>query len=170
MIPFTPFHWGPGLLFGLLLLSYVDLPTLLVSSVIVDVEPFVVLTLNLRYPLHGYLHTFLGGTIVAFLLALAMSRVRGTLLPLMSFFRLEQKTSFKSIVIASLFGIYLHILLDSPLYPDIRPFYPLELNPLLGHSMLIGFDIYTFCVLSFIGAAIAYATRLFSRKTSREGF
>ena len=169
-MPFTSFHWGQGLLFGLLLLSYVDLPTLLVSSVIIDVEPFAVLTLNLRYPLHGYLHTFLGGTIVAFLLGLVMSRVRGTLLPLMSFFRLEQKASFKSIVIASLFGIYLHILLDSPLYPDIRPFYPLGFNPLQSHSMFIGFDIYTFCVLSFIGAAIAYAARLFLRKTSREGF
>ncbi|MCX6658785.1 MAG: hydrolase [Candidatus Bathyarchaeota archaeon] len=170
MMPFTPFHWGPGLLFGLLLLSYVDLPTLLVSSVVIDVEPFVVLALNLRYPLHGYLHTFVGGTIVAFLLALVMSRVRGTLLPLMSFLRLEQKTSFKSIVIASLFGIYLHILLDSPLYPDIRPFYPLQLNPLLGHSMFISFDIYTFCVLSFIGAAIVYAARLFLGKQVERAF
>jgi len=90
-MPFTSFHWGQGLLFGLLLLSYVDLPTLLVSSVITDVEPFAVLTLNLQYPLHGYLHTFLGGTIVAFLLALVMSRVRGTLLPLMSFFSLNRR-------------------------------------------------------------------------------
>ena len=87
-MPFTPFHWGPGLLFGLLLLGYMDLPTLFVSSVIVDVEPLLVLTLNLQYPLHGYLHTFLGGTILAFVLALAMSRVRGSLEPLMSFLKL----------------------------------------------------------------------------------
>ena len=145
-MPYTPFHWGPGLLFGLLLLGYVDLPTLFVSSVIVDVEPFLVLTLNLDYPLHGYLHTFLGGTIVAFLLALAMSRVRGALTPLTSFLRLKQKTSFKSIILASLFGVYLHILLDSPLYPDIKPFFPLGFNPLQGHGMFMGFDIYTFCI------------------------
>ena len=163
-MPFTPFHWGPGLLLGLLLLSYVDLPTLLVSSVIVDVEPLVVLTLNLRYPLHGYLHTFLGGTIVAFMLALAMSRMRGTLTPLMSFLRLKQKTSFKSIILASLFGVYLHILLDAPLYPDIRPFFPLGVNPLQGHGMFMGFDIYTFCILSFIGAAITYAARFVIQK------
>ena len=161
-MPFTPFHWGPGLLFGLLLLGYMDLPTLFVSSVIVDVEPLLVLTLNLQYPLHGYLHTFLAGTILAFVLALAMIKIRGRLQPLMSFLKLPQKTSFKRIVLASLFGIYLHILLDSPLYPDIRPFYPLELNPLLGHSMFIGFDIYMLCVLAFIGAAITYTARLVS--------
>jgi len=166
VVPFTPFHLGPGLLFGLLLFSYVDLPTFLVASVVIDIEPFLVLSLNLDYPVHGYLHTFLGGTIVAFLLALAMTRMKGTLSPLMSFLKLEQKTSFKSIVLASVLGIYLHILLDSPLYSDIRPFYPIESNPLLGHGMFVGLEIYTFCVLSFLGAAIVYAVRIaFARRT-----
>lgn len=149
----------------MLLFSYVDLPTFLVASVVVDIEPFLVLSLNLDYAVHGYLHTFLGGTIVAVLLAFAMSRIRGTLSPLMSFLKLEQKRSFKSIVLASLFGIYLHILLDSPLYSDIRPFYPIESNPLLGHGMFVGFEIYTLCVLSFLGGAIVYAVRLaFARR------
>ena len=154
------------MLFGLLLFSYVDLPTFLVASVVIDIEPFLVLSLNLDYPVHGYLHTFLGGTIVAFLLALAMTRVRGTLSSLMSFLKLEQKTSFKSIVLASVLGIYLHILLDSPLYSDIRPFYPIESNPLLGHGMFVGLEIYTFCVLSFLGGAIVYAAKIaFARRT-----
>jgi len=166
VLPFTPFHLGPGILFGLLLFSYLDLPTFLVASVIIDIEPLLVLSLNLSYALHGYLHTFLGGTIVAFLLALGMSRFRGALTPLMSFFKLEQRASFKGIVLASLFGIYLHVLLDSPLYSDIRPFYPLESNPLQGHSMFIGFEIYAFCVVSFIAGGIVYVARLLSRKRS----
>ena len=165
VLPFTPYHLGPGLLFGLLFFSYLDLPTFLVASVIVDIEPLVVLSLNLSYPLHGCLHTFLGGAIVAFLLALAMSTIRGTLTPLMSFFKLEQTTSFKGILLASLFGIYLHILLDSPLYSDIRPFYPIESNPLQGHSMLIGFAIYAFCVACFIAGGIVYVARLLFRKS-----
>ena len=163
-MPFTPYHLGPGLLFGLPLFGYVDLPTFLVASVVIDIEPFLVLSLSLDYPVHGYLHTFLGGTVVAFLLALAMSRIRGTVSPLMSFLRLEQKTSFKSIVPASVLGIYLHILLDSPLYSDIRPFYPIEFNPLLGHGMFVGFEIYAFCVLPFLGGAIVYAVRLSSAR------
>ena len=51
-MPFTPYHLGPGLFVGLLFLSFIDFPTFLVASVIVDVEPFMVLALNLNYPLH----------------------------------------------------------------------------------------------------------------------
>jgi len=148
------------------LLSYVDFPTFLLASIIVDIEPFLVLTLNLNYPLHGFLHSFLGGTLLAFLLAAAMSKVRSALSPSMSFFKLEQKPSSKRILSASLFSVYLHILLDSPLYPDIRPFYPFDFNPLLSNGMFISFDIYTLCTLSFIGGAVIYAIRLvFRRRT-----
>jgi len=163
-MPFTPFHLGPGLLFGLLLLSYIDFPTFLVASVIVDIEPLLVPTLYLNYPLHGFLHSLLGGTILAFLLAAAMSKVRITLSPLMSFIKLEQKLSFRSVLSAALFVVYLHILLDSPLYSDIRPFYPFDFNPFLSQSMFIGFELYTLCTLSFIGGAVIYAIRLVSRR------
>jgi len=164
-MPFTLYHWGPGLLFGLLFLTYIDLPTFLLASVIIDVEPFLVLALNLRYPVHGYLHTFLGGTVVALLLWLVMRRVREALSPFISSLRLEQEVSSSRIGLASLFGIYLHILLDSPLYSEIRPFYPFETNPVLGHSVFFGFDIYPLCAASFIGAAFVYAARVaFHRK------
>ena len=166
-MPFTPFHLGPGLLFGLLLLSYVDFPTFLVASVIVDIEPFLVLTLDLNYPLHGFLHSFLGGTLLAFLLAAAVSKLRSAFSPLLSFLKLEQKLSFKSILSASLFGVYLHILLDSPVYSDIRPFYPFDFNPFLSNSMFISFEVYTLCTLSFICGAVIYAIRLvFRRRTA----
>jgi len=143
-MPFTPFHLGPGLLLGLLLLSYIDFPTFLLANVVVDIEPFLVLYLDLPYPLHGFFHSFLGGALLAFLLATVMSKLRNAFSPLMSFFRLEQKSSFKSVLLASLFGVYLHIILDSRLYQDIRPFYPFDFNPLLSHGMSAGFEIYGF--------------------------
>lgn len=170
-MPFTPFHLGPGLLFGLLFLSYIDFPTFLLANVIVDVEPFLVLYFNLQYPLHGFLHSFLGGTLIAFLLAIVMSKLRNSFSPLMSFFRLEQKTSFKSILLASLFGIYLHILLDSRLYQDIKPFYPFDFNPFLSRSMfIVFFEIYGLCILSFIGGGVIYIIKLFTlRRTPKNG-
>lgn len=169
-MPFTPFHLGPGLLFGLLFLSYIDFPTFLLANVIVDVEPFLVLYFNLQYPLHGFLHSFLGGTLIAFLLAIVMSKLRNSFSPLMSFFRLEQKTSFKSILLASLFGIYLHILLDSRLYQDIKPFYPFDFNPFLSRRMFIGLEIYGLCILSFIGGGVIYIIKLFTlRRTPKNG-
>ena len=160
-MPLTPFHLGPGLLVGLLLLRFIDFPTFLAASVIIDVEPILVLTLNLDYPLHGFFHSFLGGTLVAFLLAAVMSKVRGSLNPLLSFFKLEQESSLKSVLPASLSGIYIHILLDSRMHRDIRPFYPLDLNPLLTRSTLPGLEVHMLCGQCLIAGAIIYVIRLF---------
>ena len=85
-MPFTPLHLGPALLFGLLFLGFIDFPTFLVANVIVDIEPFLVLALNLNYPLHGFFHSFLGGTLIAILLAFIMLRIRNRLSPLLAFF------------------------------------------------------------------------------------
>ncbi len=160
-MPLTPFHLGPGLLIGLLLLSRLDFPTFSIASVIIDVEPILVLTLGMDYPLHGFFHSFLGGTFVAFLLTAVMSRVRESLSPLLSFFKLEQKSTFKTILLASLSGIYIHILLDSRMHMDIRPFYPLESNPFLSSSTLAGSQVHLLCFWCFIGAAVIYIIRLF---------
>ena len=153
-MPLTPFHLGPGLLVGLLLLSFIDFPTFFVASIIVDVEPIMVLTFNLNYPLHGFFHSFLGGTLVAFLLTVAMSKVKKSLSPLLSFFKLEQKSSFKNILLASLSGIYIHILLDSRVHMDIRPFYPLDFNPLLSGSTLPGLWVHMLCTCYVFGALL----------------
>jgi len=167
-MPLTPFHLGPGIFIGLLFLCCIDLPTFLVASVIVDVEPILVIVLGLNYPLHGFLHTFLGGTIVAFVLAAVMSRVRGLFSPLLVFFRVEQKVSFSRIMAAALSGIYIHILLDSTMHRDIQPFYPVSFNPLLGQRFPVGLDVNMFCFWCFVGVAIVYAARLlFALKASK---
>jgi len=166
-MPFTPYHFGPALFLGLLCLSFIDFPTFLVASVIVDIEPFLVLALNLDYPLHGFFHSLLGGTLVAILLALIMLKIRIKISPLLSFFKLEQNFSFKTILVASLLGIYIHILLDSRIYTDIQPFYPSNYNPLLTTGILAGLDSYIICLWSFFGALIIYLIRLLiQRKNS----
>ena len=160
-MPFTPYHIGPALFLGLLFLNFIDFPTFLIASVIVDVEPFLVLFFNLNYPLHGFFHSLLGGTLVAIPLAIVMFKIRDKLSPLMSYFRLGQKVSFKSILLASFLGIYIHILLDSRIYTDIQPFYPSPYNPLLTTGILAGLDSYVICIWSFFGAVIIYIIRLF---------
>jgi len=160
-MPLTPFHFGPALFVGLLLLSYIDLPTFLVANVIVDFEPILVVTLGLGYPLHGFFHSFVGGTIVAFALAVTMGKVRRRSMPILSIFRREQKASVRSILLASFFGVYFHILLDSNMHGDIRPFYPLTVNPFLDRSALSGLWLHLFLFWSFVGAVVVYALRLF---------
>jgi len=112
----------------------------------------------------------LGGALLAFLLAALMSRLRNAFSPLMPFFRIKQTPSFKSILLASLLGVYVHIFLDSFLYQDIRPFYPFELNPLFSQDVFIGFAIYGLCILSFISGVAIYIIKFFSwRRASQRG-
>jgi hypothetical protein len=75
IVPFTPFHLGPALLFGLALGTLFHLPTLLVASVVPDLEPFVVLYFHIHdYPLHGVFHSYLGSSILAVWLSSASFR------------------------------------------------------------------------------------------------
>ena len=158
-MPFTPFHLGPGLFFGLLLFGFLDLPSFLVASIIIDIEPFLVLVLDLNYPLHGFFHSFIGGSVAAFILSLIMLRLRNPISRITSFFRLEQRSSPKKIILTSLTGVYLHILLDSLIYDDIKPLYPLELNP-FRNSIFIGSEIYTLCTILFFAGLTLYLYRL----------
>ena len=159
-MPFTPYHFGPALILGLLLLSFIDFPTFLVASVIVDIEPFLVLALNLDYPLHGFFHSLLSGTLVAIPLAILMLKIRDKLTPLLSFLKIEQEISFLRILVAAILGVYIHILLDSRMYADIQPFYPSNYNPLLTIGIFAGLDSYDFCIFAFFGALIIFIVRL----------
>ncbi len=163
-MPFTPFHFGPGLLISLTFLSFIDIPTFLIASVIIDIEPFLVLIFHLNYPLHGFFHSFLGGFIVAALLSMVMSKIRRYFTPLITFFKIEQSISFKKILFSSICGIFLHILLDSPIYMDIRPFFPFEFNPFFRSTVMPGLIEYIICVWCFIGAILVYIIRLFQYK------
>ncbi len=159
-MPFTPFHLGPALVIGIILIYYIDFPTLLVTSVILDIEPFLVLLLDLNYPLHGFFHSFLGGTIIILLLSFFMFKIRPILNPITDFFKIEQKSSFLNILTASIIGIYSHILLDAPLYSDMQPFFPLNFNPFLNASGVPEITIYLFCAYCFIAAIMLYFIRL----------
>jgi membrane-bound metal-dependent hydrolase YbcI (DUF457 family) len=79
--------------------------------------------------------------------------------PLLLVFKIKQTLSFKNILSASLSGIYIHILLDSMTHSDIRPFYPLDLNPFLGIASVLG--VYMLCIWSFIGGVITYTIKFF---------
>ena len=158
-MPFTPFHLGPGFLMGLLLFRYLDLPTVLVASVILDVEPALVLFRSMDAPLHGVFHSFLGGALAAVLLIAVMHPLRPHLAPLFSLLRMEQRPSLRTITLASVAGIYLHLLLDAVMHHDLQPFYPFALNPFFSNGTLLGVDVTTVCVWCFFGGLVLYALR-----------
>ncbi|MCJ7648802.1 MAG: hypothetical protein MUP85_09340, partial [Candidatus Lokiarchaeota archaeon] len=86
-IPYTHYHFGPSGLIGLLLLKWVDFPTFLIASVIIDIEGISVLVFKLSYPLHGYFHSFLGAFLAALLLILVMKFLRKYFSPIMAVFK-----------------------------------------------------------------------------------
>lgn len=123
-MPFTPFHFGPGFLFGYPLRRRMDFVTFLIANVIVDVRATLVFFGFLSGPLHGPLHTYLG----AFVLALVLSG--SVLLFFRRFPEIAQRISSRpgsvaAVVLASIAGTWLHVTLDAILYPAMEPFYPL---------------------------------------------
>jgi len=155
-MPITPFHLGPTLGLGLPLRKYVHVPTFMLANVIVDVEPFLVFVLGSSYPLHGYLHTFLLAFFAGLLVGYVMFLLERFLHPLYKVFLLvpENKLNLKTFMLTGALGTMLHVLFDSPLYGDIRPFYPLTVNPLYNPSLFS--EVYSACVWLGIFGIIYY--------------
>ncbi len=163
-MPFTPFHLGPALAIGLPLRKWLHLPTLLVASVTADIEPLLVISLGLDYPLHGYLHTLLAAIPHGVLIGYAMSLLERPLSPLYESLLLEDGIAGKSpFILAGVMGTVSHVVLDSPLYEDIRPFYPMGENPLYDPSL----PIYELCTLTLLIGALLYLILSMKRMRSR---
>jgi len=147
-MPFTPFHLGPALGIGLPLRKYLHVPTFIIGNIIIDIEPFLVLVLGLKYPLHGYLHTFIGASLIGILIGYVMYILDRSFHTLWKSLKLiENYYRTRNYLMAGVVGTILHVLLDSPLYHDIKPLYPLLTNPFYDPELTV--LIYELCV--FLG-------------------
>ncbi|MFH1440825.1 MAG: metal-dependent hydrolase, partial [Candidatus Omnitrophota bacterium] len=155
--------FGPSLCIGLCFFRIVNIPAFFIANIIIDIEPFSVLFFKLNYPLHGFFHSFLGGTILSLIISGVIYYYRKEINKFMSIFYLSQNISFRSIFLGAITGAYLHIFLDAFLYTDIKPFYPFRVNPLYGMVSLS--NIYLFCVITGIVFVICYLVRLVMLKT-----
>lgn len=157
-MPLTPYHFGPGLFLGIVLFPFLDFSTVIAACVILDLEPLAVLMFNLPFAIHGFFHTYLGATIVAIALSFVIWPMRGYLNKLVSLFGLHQESSFRHIFPASIVGTYSHIFLDSLLYGEMNPFYPLIGNPFVGVFQLA--FVYDACIfLGLLGFGV-YVVRI----------
>lgn len=132
-MPFTTYHLASGLLVGFFLRKRIDWLTLIVTTtLLVDVEPILVFMGLLRdYPVHGYLHTYLASISMGVISGFALYLARGLLSPLNRIFHLSERTyGLISYISGGVLGWFLHVLMDTPLYIDIKPLYPLTVNPL----------------------------------------
>ena len=157
-MPLTPFHLGPTLLLGVLLYQWLDLPTLLVGSVIVDVRAALVVFGPFDGPVHGILTTFAGGTMIAFAIGTVVLVLPQSVQSVLNHTRLADTTSLSGIFGAAIVGVASHIILDSLLYTDTRPFYPSAWNPFFIDGVRF-VPVYGGCALAGILGLIIFAVR-----------
>ena len=168
-MPFTPYHFGPAALLALPVKKHIDIPTFVLANVAVDLEPLTVMILRLNYPLHGFCHTLLIGLAVGLLWGLLAYFIKDIFFKWpMKLFQLPFKTSISKMLLSGVLGVWFHIVLDSPLYHDIRPLWPSEFNPLLG--LVSSSSMYRICSLACLAAAIIFPIRaifLYKKKKSK---
>src|SRR3989339_740353 len=119
---------------------------------------------HLDYPLHGYAHTFFIGTLIGIVWATIYYSRNSFFSKLSIFARLPYRKDFKGILLSCILGVWFHVFLDSPLYSDIRPFYPFEANPLYG--VVSANIVYLLCLIFLFPAIILYGLQW--RKTRHD--
>jgi len=163
-VPLTPYHFGPGFFLGLVFFPFIDFTVVMIASVVPDLEPLAIIILGLPLPLHGFFHTYFGATIISLLLTICIWPLRRYLTKIASIFRLHQQSSFRHILPASLIGTYSHVLLDSFLYAEMNPLYPLLGNPFL--NLVWSISIYDFCVAFGLLGFVLYVIRFYRSLSS----
>lgn len=153
-MPFTPFHFGPAGTVALIGKKYLDLPAFVLVNVVIDIEPLLVMVFRLNYPLHGYCHTFLISSLIGGLFAIALYSCRRFTSKIMNILKFPYEANFRRIFFSSIFGVWFHVFLDGIIYVDIRPFYPLSINPLYG--LISAPLLYSICSVLFIPAVCLY--------------
>ena len=164
-MPLTPYHFGPHACVSLPFYRYIDIPVFICANIAIDIEPMLVMTYNLDYPLHGYCHTLLIGGFVGLLFGTAAYPVRKLIKKIMDFIKLPYTPTYKKMTVSGILGTWFHVLVDSILYDDIRPFYPFRANPLLGILSLN--TVYKICAVCFIPALLLYIYVAFIAKKTK---
>lgn len=168
-MPFTPFHFGPGLLLKAAAPRRLSLLAFCTTQVAIDLESWYHLT-NDEAHVHRILHTFVFGTLVGLAVAALVwichagvhaliGRRGGNLsigrpVPI-----LAAEVSLRSVILGGALGGLTHTLLDAVMHRDMQPLRPFTLdNPLLG---LVGLNLlHNACIAAgAIGAMVLVLRR-----------
>jgi hypothetical protein len=120
IMPITPFHFGPGAALHALAPRHVSFLAFCAANVVIDVESLYNLVYR-REPVHAFLHTYVGATLVwgglaaLFWLALRLPAIAERI-----------RLTLRQVALGALLGAYSHVLLDSVMHVDIQPLQPLS--------------------------------------------
>ena len=161
-MPFTPFHFGPGALVHSAAPKHVSFLAFCAANVLVDVEPLYFM-LTHQYPIHRFLHTYVGATVAAAIVVGLFALVRKVTPRLLDEFRLRN-LSLRAVALGAILGTYSHVVLDSLMHADMNPFAPFSAaNPLLGAVFLN--TLHGFCLIAGVVGGVAVAVRCLWKKS-----
>ena len=130
-MPFTPFHMGAALIVKPGLNKHFSVITFGIAQIAMDIEPLIGMLTGTE-ELHGPSHTIIGALIIALLAILVAPGICNFLLGRWNKEVVHYKlpwlqealpVSKVAVIVGALIGTFSHILLDSLMHHDIRPFF-----------------------------------------------
>ena len=168
-MPFTPFHFGPGLLIKSVIPNKFSLISFIFVNVVIDFESLYYI-LTQQYPYHRFFHTYLG-VIVPILISLTCLFLFARF-PKNTLFlgELPKEFSKTSILTGVIIGGLSHICLDSIMHDDIRPLDPFSSDNNL-HLIVTLNCLHLFCLATgLVGGSIIMVrfirTKMFNKINS----
>jgi len=153
---------GPGILIKALLQGSFSLMVFGWSQIVMDIQPLFVLITGDGH-LHGFSHTYVGATLLAIFSALSGKYLSEFGLRILGVSKKENpvKISWRVSFISAFIGTYTHVVLDSIMHGDLKPYYPLsQENGLLGFISVS--QLHQLCLYSAaVGAVIYYSVQYF---------
>jgi len=152
-MPFTPFHFGPGLLVKGIAPRRFSWTTFVATQVVIDCETLYHMV-HRQYPVHRGMHTFIGATLAGLVTAGVIIGIRWLATGLIRRMKgwapsVRSEYSIRGIVAGGVIGGVSHPLLDGMMHPDVRPFAPwTDANPLLRSVDLMA--LHTGCIVAGI--------------------
>jgi len=135
LMPFTPFHVGPGTLVKGLMPRRFSLSAFALSQVVIDLESLYHL-LRHEWPVHRILHTLPVATAAGVITAVVLYFVGPALatpLVVMSRSGLQSELAFWPLILGGFLGGSSHSVLDGVMHSDMRPLLPFGAhNPFLS--------------------------------------
>jgi len=152
-MPFTPFHFGPGLALHAAAPRRIDLASFCAANVLTDVEPLYRMLAGV-HPAHGFFHGFLGATLTAAATAAAFLAARARWPDL---FRWQAPGPWP-VVLGALLGTWSHVLLDGYMHGNVHPFTPFsDARPFFHRGS--GGAVEAVCVAAAVLGALMLALR-----------
>jgi hypothetical protein len=165
-VPFTPFHFGAGAAIKAAMSRYFSFTVFCFAQVVTDCETGYYIIRG-EYPVHRWLHTYLGATAIAILCIFIGRPVCQFALrlwlawrdaPFKRYFPTTAQISLISASTGAFIGTYSHVFLDSIMHPDIRPFSPLGAENVFYHLISV-YSLHALCILLGISGGWYFAKR-----------